>query len=137
MLVHLMANRSILRPFGIFYVIWDIFSRFWYIAPRKIWQPRSAASVVCLTAAIRSNRIMKSEKKGFCSLQSVGRNLSDISCFAQMKNNALFGAGLYKQLQQSADVCAMNGWSTEPGLPEFSWYSKPETETLYQTCHEM
>jgi hypothetical protein len=33
---------SILRPIGIFMpilVIWYIFSPFWYVAPRKIWQP--------------------------------------------------------------------------------------------------
>jgi hypothetical protein len=54
MLVYFMAIWNILRPFSIFYgqiiylrqfgnfmVIWYIFPPFWYIAPRKIWQPWS------------------------------------------------------------------------------------------------
>jgi hypothetical protein len=41
---HFMAFGIILRPFGIFYAHWVYFkvfcfSPFWYVAPRKIWQP--------------------------------------------------------------------------------------------------
>jgi hypothetical protein len=44
-LAYFMAVKSTLRPFGIFvavcYILWSfgIFFLFWYIAPRKIWQP--------------------------------------------------------------------------------------------------
>jgi hypothetical protein len=45
LLVYFMAIWSILRPFGIFlaisYILWlfGIFFPFWYVPPRKIWQP--------------------------------------------------------------------------------------------------
>jgi hypothetical protein len=46
MLVHFVAIWSILRPFvkilwqfGIFYGHLVYFSPFWYVVPRKIWQP--------------------------------------------------------------------------------------------------
>jgi hypothetical protein len=38
-LVDFMATWYSLWPFGIFKVIWHIFSPFWYVVPRKIWQP--------------------------------------------------------------------------------------------------
>jgi hypothetical protein len=39
MLEYFMATLYILRPFGIFYGHLVHFSRFWYVVPRKIWQP--------------------------------------------------------------------------------------------------
>jgi hypothetical protein len=49
-----MAVGSILRPFGkfyghlasIFWVISVIFSPFWHVVPRKLWQPWSKENVV-------------------------------------------------------------------------------------------
>jgi hypothetical protein len=41
MLVYFMAIWSILRPFGIFYVVTWYFFPFWYVLPIKIWQPMS------------------------------------------------------------------------------------------------
>jgi hypothetical protein len=38
MFVYFMAICYILLPFGYVMVIWYIFP-FWYVAPRKIWQP--------------------------------------------------------------------------------------------------
>jgi hypothetical protein len=53
MLVYFMAIRSILRPFVIFcsnlvqfMVIWHLFSPFWYVVPRKIWQHWPEVSVL-------------------------------------------------------------------------------------------
>jgi hypothetical protein len=47
MLIFFKAIWNILQTFGPFYdhlihsaYIWYIFFRFWYHAPRKIWQPR-------------------------------------------------------------------------------------------------
>jgi hypothetical protein len=42
--VHFMAIWSIVWPIGLFKVNWYIFSPFWYVAPRKIWQPWFAGS---------------------------------------------------------------------------------------------
>jgi hypothetical protein len=51
-LVFFMALLSILRPIVIFYGhlvhfvdIWYVFPRFWYVVPRKIWQPCSVDSL--------------------------------------------------------------------------------------------
>jgi hypothetical protein len=46
-MIYFLTIFNILRLFGIFYghfvVIWYIgFSTFWYVVPRKIWQPRLA-----------------------------------------------------------------------------------------------
>jgi hypothetical protein len=38
-LVYFTAISRILRPFGIFRGQFGIFSQFWYVLPRKIWQP--------------------------------------------------------------------------------------------------
>jgi hypothetical protein len=40
-LVYFTAIRYILRPLGIFYGHLVYFSLFWYVVPRKIWQPCS------------------------------------------------------------------------------------------------
>jgi hypothetical protein len=42
-LVYFTAIGSILWPFGIFCGILVYFPRFWYFAPRKIWQPCKTA----------------------------------------------------------------------------------------------
>jgi hypothetical protein len=41
-LVNFLAIRHILWPFGIFSPVLIHFFLFWYVAPRKIWQPCSA-----------------------------------------------------------------------------------------------
>jgi hypothetical protein len=52
MLLHFMAIWSILRPYGIFCchlvylkVIWYIFSRFWYVVPKKSGNPAPSLGV--------------------------------------------------------------------------------------------
>jgi hypothetical protein len=44
-LVYFMVICTILRPFGVFYGYLVYFSPFWYVVPRKIWQPWSRTRI--------------------------------------------------------------------------------------------
>jgi hypothetical protein len=52
-----------LWPFGNFVVNWYICSQFWYIVPRRIWQPRmSANSIVASSIGAASSIIIRSHR---------------------------------------------------------------------------
>jgi hypothetical protein len=71
MLVYFVAMRSIFRTFGIFLEIWDIlwsfgiFSPFWYVVPRKVWQP-CIQYLMHFAILQRGPFLEQSYARGFC-----------------------------------------------------------------------
>jgi hypothetical protein len=103
-LVYFTAVWNILRPFGIFYGYLVDFSPFWFVVPRKLWQPCSLHTCVCvylpsagpslrLPAAARSLSSSSSRPRhAFSSATARTFELSKIRSLTMTDGIDIFGA---------------------------------------------